>query len=1186
MGGSVSRLSALKASKRFSLGLVLGLALGQLAFFPVVSFAGDRDKDFEVSAPAPDEDLSLGSDADGDNIPLALERQIVASTEADAPPAPLDNFGQAGQVRRLYEARQNADGSWADVQIQEIPLGMPGVRVPDIDIPNFARQVRTVVDHVHSEVRFEFLVWDRPHKRYRVSDAHVLTGVQFSSPQADVVLENHDYTFVSDQKGVEAIYRPMLRMLAFKAPVPRFNIVPDPREISGNASIRGMKFLTPEVPRLPTSETIFAGSSLLLDCGEGRTPVVDYRKGVVLPVATHLLHYFVQLQAVAPDPELTNFFVSTMHNLESLTESVDVAQQDLLLSGSTSPELQQHFLRSASRHVDLKKIAGLLRKDPKSGKNAFEEFAGADWFEFTGAEWETMHATIARRNQLVEEVAEQYHVDTSELMQPWEDVLVQAGNSSDEEIRKSLETVAQGQQNVVEKKTRGIFSMVPKLAIPSRVVALAGSVLAFDTLNYVTHGKVSQWTLSTITYLFGWTFRVPGLSALSKEVSQHPEHFHSTFGLTLTMTAIFAMLSFRPLAYMAAKKVADLRGEREENGEPWDKVKAFFSYGIRLYARGVYPIRKVILEQILQQKNVYYALENRAPLNAPGVWNSPARVAEARERLDRWMDQRPVRNARAQLLAVAMVSESLVKEGQGIDPVTLTMLMTASDSNSLPVLLEMLDDEEFAETAYEDLSVKTYRALAKLSDEGIGKVDESTVAEYITALQPVVEAYKKHVQRRETLGGRATNWIQSKWISFRAMASSKLLPFLSGLTQYQLFRRYKHAEIDSRNRKNAQHQFDMDFDSGTFISGFADPFNYARMLMLHMLSLARIVADTMEQIFVYGVQVGPDNVEYKVAKEGFFHPAPPLIHKILDRSIPSAKNGPGAGRLQSVFGATWVTARDFVLNESDGSPFRSHLVRMKNTVTGLKTRFIAGVVPRAIGLTAVALVAGRGLGIVPHEVQDAVLKQMNVLFTKLSAAPYGGKFIIGYATIWAAVIYAVNVSSDAAAKNRASLKQADAWIDEGLRLDRGAKRDAGIEALQTLYRRSGKSLPKEFNRPAAEFTDEQTLELCAYSKRDPAVSTIESVRFNKGANIFGAVVSTILALTLSKLMYNPDAHIVVSLMETVYLFPATYLLVNGADFSHKWVTRGLRNLPRGFRKAKNAISTKCAQVMHSTGSTP
>lgn len=288
--------------------------------------------------------------------------------------------------------------------------------------------------------------------------------------------------------------------------------------------------------------------------------------------------------------------------------------------------------------------------------------------------------------------------------------------------------------------------------------------------------------------------------------------------------------------------------------------------------------------------------------------------------------------------------------------------------------------------------------------------------------------------------------------------------------------------------------------------------------------------------------MGVDITETNRPSKGLSVPFSPLSEAVFARDKLASQGG--GGLTQNSVGGLADIASDATNPASDRSVFETHRRIMNNMLTGFQVRFLAGLIPRAIGLGIIALATAglANLAGVGPDVLSSIPKQMNVMFNKLAVLYGPGGFAVGYATIWSAIIVSMNAMKDAAEAGRARLSRIDYLLtDAGIRARDIDKTREGVGELLDLYRERQARLPDRFRRPSAEYDFDLAWELALFSRANPPLPTLHNRLLGDGLNLVGAIVSTMLYISLSRAMYDPDAPIMPQLTKSLSFFALTYL---------------------------------------------
>lgn len=1118
------------------------------------------------------------------NLPASeevrLQQQILGMDRLPRKSQIKDIFRLSNQSHRTYKTVLGPGGKLIDVVDKEFSLDRVNTSNPYVPITNPRNDVRIVYDSAASELRFERIKVDSKSGQIHVTDDHVIKGIKLSTNEGEPILQDSNLVLFSSEDGVRAFFWPLVADLIFKASMPLFPVQVAASQIAEGAKFSKIEFASPELEPQPLLNlkgeqlSVQGGHDLNLKVTLPNNSIsmvqLNYREEVLKPISIGILHFLKQLQIASPDLESFDVVANLLQkNAEDLDEYLAAQEEIVASSESDGSDLQQQVLVSLGSQINSKAVLSFVKPD-KNGKNAFDRLQNKPDYKFSADV--SANSSWARDREIILK-ARGLDANAGQPQRSWREILIS------EALKDSKPEISMA--SVSNSYLSRIFAAAKKYSLAKHVAVLAG-MIGIDVINANTNNIVSVTALEIISQMFSWTLHVPLLGSMAHEFVNAGPYFLTSFALTKVMVGLAAMLALRPLSLFTAQKIAQF------SGKSWDKVKAYFTLGSRIYGRLNYPLQKLFWEKLLRQRNLYLALDKGIPITAPGVWNSPGaddkKIDQGKEALNQYVIDKVKRRERSALIAAIIVSEKQILEGKPIDPATLMLLLNASASEKADQFSKAISSTD-VEVKWTDLTQKIYSSLAWMSDKGIGEIDASSIDSYHKAFSKIAkDFYDCQPKAKDPLADPSTKivgWVREKWTGFKALTSKKILSFLSfgmsgvsyvafGKSGYDAFRKFKDIELSQRDAETAYSQYKEDYDfSAVFYAG-SDPQQFGAMTnvlapALSVPPMAEVTANQMEQIFIYGVQTGIDTVVVSASGTSELkNDNAPLSDSIFQRD--KLKKDGGTGREQSMLEASKAIGEQLVNPEAKRSVIRTHLGRMKNTFTGLQVRFLAGLVPRILALSLIAMVttwvgshAGQEAANAVEasakahpgllaSILSAAPKQLNVLFNKLTISVLPGKnglnVNVGYAAIWAFILFSMNVIKDKAEEKSAELKLADHLLDQGQRLDLKADLVSGVEKMQSLF---GQNLPARFAIEAKSFTPELAFEFLNYAKANPPVSTVASKSTSEWLNRLGAFISTVVFLSLSRDMYDPHLAVGPQLLKSVAFFGVTYLGFSAAQ---------------------------------------
>ncbi len=1152
--------------KRLSFNLVLALVVLQLALPQAAVLAAPP----EDSSPMP---LRGDSDPEIQNAdPHLLEvdnyfQRLTAKGEITNPSGGALFDGP--QTLEVYDAIGEEDRVIAQHSLSAIDTAREKVVF-------FANEIEVFYDATRRRLEFQRWVFDKKLNRRKKTHAHIFGGVQLTGEVEKVVARDKNVTLIStSHHGVLGGLTQVLMSGLFNTFIPLTTFYPAASVAGQGAQIVSLEFVNPESsPR----ETRDADNGITLKYGEKDLVIeiasgeqtqsvrFDYRKDVNARLKVHTLMVLYLLQAASPDLELIPQIQEiTQKNREALLP----LQKKLETLALQDPGgLSLATLRSTAHSIELGKMAGLLKPNNR-GQDAFERLAQDHTYEWLADDWRRLHAKIEESRRYEKLEAARHGLPENRIQRTWAEVLASNLANPEKSVADTVAEIAKHRADASSSLTQDLISLARKQLTPAKLTIL-GMAVAGDLTNQATGGKVTGALFSVVSNLFGWSTQTWGIRSLVLETAEHSANYLQPFAFTSVVALLGTLLLFQPVSYILAKTVAIIRDEKNEDGTHWTSAQAFFSYGGRVYAHLTYPVQ-LFLWKLLGQKNVTTALENGGGISTPGALHLPfvASAAEkAKEKMTRHLDQVALRKQRAMLIAALAVSEVLKSEGKHIDPPTLLMLLSAHEAGKLSEFNRLLTELP-PNAEWEKIAAYVYKDLTALHDDGVGELDAQSINGYSQAMAKAVSHLVKMNTPAEGLAGclakgatASCQWIGQKARQFGAWTSSIGGWLATGGASYHFYKRFRGFRVSPNDVKVADHQMRYDYAGSEIMAAATDSqrFPVAFQVGHHLDKLLASIADAAEQVGIYGAQGG---VEIAMINQGelssLAKPSPTVSSLAYRRDhldyVPPGEDRNeyqlGRGKQDSVLHSIG-TAGATLLDPEQGLPkvFHTHLRRMDATVQAIQGKGLLGYLPRVAALIMISLVAAAqsDSGLSSWELQEVLsasgsglLKQANVLFNKLSLVYGAGGLAAGYALIWAPVIWLQNTLENRVKDSRDQLVAADHFLEQGLRNDEAEQIQDGVAILLTLYDKSGTALPSQFELAPNLYTWELARELAEYAQAHPPVATVINQKVSMFNNIaIGALISTVLALTLSHDMYDPKLEILPQLTTSLMAFTATY----------------------------------------------
>ncbi len=1086
---------------------------------------------------------------------------------------------------------------------------LKGTDVTRAHVDYFPNEIRVAYSAENQRLEFQRWVYNDALKKPVKVNAHLFYGVKLTGNAANCVVRDGNITLISTSDwGVLGGFSPVILSSLFNSFVPLTTFYPAASAVDPNATVEKLELLTPgSKPRdvFDTQGNLigkYATDALVIQLRSGNRsyPIhFNYRGDLMARLRAHILSVMLLMQAANPKLELLPKIAAILKAERARRGAIDQASDELAtIAADSGDHLTMATLRHAAHTVDFGKLAGLLEPD-KEGNTAFERLQAAPSVEWTARDWPRLHALIEESREAEQAEAERHGLPPDRLARSWGEILAANIRNPNQTVTQKVAEIAQKRATASDSLTGDLKNLAKDQLTPLRLTVL-GSAVAADLANKATGGQVTSALFSTISSLLGWTTQTWGLSSLVTETAQYSGNYYQSYAFTSTALLLGVLLTFQPLCYVVAKTVALVRGERNEDGTAWTSAQAFFSYGGRMYAYLTYPFQ-LLLWRMAGQKNITTALKNGGGLTTPGALHIPfsdASAEAAKERMSTFIDSDALRKQRAMLIAALSVSEVLKADhGSSIDPATLMMLMEAHEAGQMEKFNQVLSELP-PNAAWSAIAANVYKELTKMRDGGVGVIDEKSVNKYAQVMSAAVKQFADMNTPKTGLAacvkGAATascKWVADKGKKFGVWTSEIVGTLLTGGTSFRFFERNKDFVANTHNTAVADHQFKQDYAGSEQMTALTDSQRFPVALQLgHLDKIAAAIADATEQCLVYGAQGGIEQSMINNIGADLQNSSPTLAALALRRDhLPTLPHGEshdyelGTGS-QATVAQSLVTMGAALGDTEAGIPQLLHtqVRRMDATVQALQGKSLMGYVPRVVALMMIsAIVAAQSSeGItswsgtdMAHTAGGALLRQANVIFNKLSLVYGAGGFALGYAIVWAPVIWLQNTLQNAVNANISRINKADHLIEQGMRNDEETAWRAGVEGLLALYSTGKKRLPAEFVVPVKDYSADLARKLALYSQKNPPIATVISQKASWFNNVaLGAFVSTILAMTLSHSMYDASVPIMPQLTGSIAAFTATYFGVKTLKAAYAPVVNFVAAIP-------GAIVDGCAKAV-------
>ncbi len=1054
-----------------------------------------------------------------------------------APPESPDHFLLTGQTHRTYRTKKNGS-SGTDQMNAEYSL-TKGESSPIVNVINPMKELQFLYNSEKQELRIERVRFDSRLKRKKITDVHVFKGVRILSKGADkentavfydreqLLDESHflesgqkiwsrtvpNFILFSTPEGIRALPWTLMNELIFKAPIPAPVVLPPAPE---GYEISEIEFLTPEKTPLKELPPDVKTGDLAIVFVHKDNPTQKIRQWVsrnevLSNLSVQLLHFMIQVQAANPELGKIDEVARVIDSLKKDIKNFEIKRDQILdPNQSHAQTLIDHALVTASKELDFSQILGTA--------NGINQLQSHYRDPLTEKDWRKNHDFIlnARKSAPTDQKS-------------WREILI----GRDSVIKETLDQGVEEKQKTIDRFHQRVIQAAKKILTPKRIAILAGFI-AFDVAHKVTDAESSVYIVSAIGNALKFTLEVPGISFLANELKPIGPYLTDptrVWAASRVAIGLAAALALRPLSQYAAAVYARFKGY------DWDKVTAFFSLGGRGYARFNIPFIHKVIYGILRQKNLFRAAsQGMNPLKTPGALNSPfasnEKILANQKRMDQHKQSTAKRNSRALLIALALVSKE-----SGKDPATLLHFLRAHEANVLEPFLQSLGQLE-SEMSWSELTLSIYRALSRLSEQGIGDLNEKNVAEYYQVLTKTLQKAERIIAFRKKHGSnplyRASKWIESKGKAFRRLTSDHIIPFLVyGKHSYEVYLKYRDFEISRESGKIANYQYVVDYDMCVLIYAISDPALFGGAAAGEAKFIARLGADQSEQNLLYGALNGVDVASSEGKFRLIFNPYLPLA---------SEQYAEGRRKKQSTREGILAMLSDQAKNRGSDA-LRTHRQYLNNTITGFQVRLLAGVIPKAIGLSIIGISAAKDSfsGAIAGGfvlALSSIPRQTTILLNKFGVNPYGTQLRPGYAMVWPYVVSLMRSVRSPLKQNMDELRNAHILLSS----DRPEMYQKGVTLMQSLYKRGSKKLPSEFNIPGDQYTVQLSHQFLDYSIQPSHIPlpTIASHRISVGLNAAGTLFSTVIFIGVSRNFYDPNASVLDQFWEASKTFFIAY----------------------------------------------
>lgn len=1070
-------------------------------------------------------------------------------------PAAKDPHLVTRQFHRTYEPTTDFSGKSVDRIAQEYSLAQIETNNPVVGVADFKREIRFVYDDTKKELLITRSVFDKKLARNRVTDAHVITGVELLSN----ITADANMVLFSTSEGVRALLMKQVRENVFKAPLNAPIVLPG---APGDERITHLEFVTRGTQPTETgTERVRAGDLLVtIDSATGRGPVnhlVD-RGEIILNLRGQMLNGMLLMYLMNPEPEFADAVKKLIAENGVDLEKLEALKAKMVDDAKVA-DLMKHAWRNLGQNTKFENMSALFERSD-AGLDQFQKLAQAPrdvWSADTSSqgEWMKDYNTIM--------AGLKKDKDAGRDQRSWNQILVDAAKGREGNADEIVEA-AKTEASILNRMTKRIETVFTKVVTPKRV-KIAAAVLAGYAANRYFNGAPMEWLSSAGSHILSWSTDVPGLKIVTKPIAGSVSFFKDNWAAARWVMGVGIICAFYPLSLYTAK-IAALK-----NNPKLGPILAFFSFGARGYARANYPLQKLLVWDRFRQKNVYKALDQGVnPFTIGAAWNSPFASEETikknGEKIDQALNDAAHRKELALVFAAATVSAAETMRGNELDVATL-MMAAEKELSVVDIARTPTGNARWSE-----LTMVAYQALVRMGDGSLAPLDAKEVVKYHAVLKKVAKELVLQSNAQTKVGSKV--WLETKRLARRArmMMSKKVIPYLMfGKAGYDIYRKYKDVTVDQKTAEIAAAGYREDYLASAIMYGAADAKKFGDVPIFGGGS-AEIVANQLSQVFIYGVQGAIDPLS-AAEGSGLENPYAPLSDALFAED---------SVREQKLTEALKIIV-DKTLDPNSKSFAENHAQYMVNTIEGFQVRFAADYLTRVMGVYMTAHAAGKDIAL-QAVVGASAAQSAFFLLRKISLSPNA----VGYAVVWPYIHMAMRFIKDSAEKNAMALDFARYYLDAGIRLNDAKLYQQGVELMKGLYeqgnaavpgfwRKHDIKLPEQLNVPADQYTLKMAEELMEFTVAKVPVATRNNGKIATFLNAgFGAVLSTVLFADVSGIIYSDNFNASQELLITAGWFAGTY----GAL---KWVLAPtLKAVAAKARPFLEPVAHKALDVMQTT----
>lgn len=1045
------------------------------------------------------------------------------------------------------------------------------------------------------------------------------------------ILRDSNFAMVATPEGIRSFMLMIAQQAAFKAPIPFPLVQPSVQMVDPGAKIVQMNFAAPlnaptELQRIDGKEVqVLSDVDILttVELSDGsRVHSVVYYQDELLPWTRNVMKtLFVGLQIANPDLDQ----VDMLSQILGSEQEIEGGYQELLnkvqnqFGAPTS--LQMRALTNVARNLDMNGVLKTLAGG--SEKDAFGRMINAPTYSYSAEPSES--GEWADANQRIQEAIarEDERVASGEIKEferkPWMEHLADSYRFS--------EDVA-GQKEILKARQRASLwqnfkyyaaKFIKEKPLVAYASLIGGSALAIDTAQSLSSGKFGTSILWALNWMHVHAFQyIPGEAQVAEFMSAAPGVFDIPFGFTKLFIAGTAVAMLLPAFFYLTKLKA------RAYGVTWSDKVAGFSYMMRFYGwMDKARFRKGILQHVFGRKNLFPALRKGFSIRDRVSWSGD-RSGTA---LHQAVKDRELQKQRALTIAAAAVSEVYAGSDTPIDPAMLILLLEGKQEGQLSWMLESLSRPEM-EGRYDQIVGEVYKRLAEIGDNpqlDISTMEADEIEKYIRLFKEVVSEIKAHDEKLVAKGSQGAafpqlidgeligGFIAAKCSTFLDFTTDKVFPYIfMGASGDETYRQFGSVVMDERNANTAYTMATADYFLSAGMYAFADPTSFAQFYMFpNIANTTRIIMDQTEQVLIW-TSIG--GVDVYVTNRPSYDLGPankPLSDKIYARERAVNELAPeksGTGRKISWKDNFGTLATNLMNPDAKHTIFKTHIRRMDAAIQGFKARFFSRFLPLATGFTVLGLIghfvghphaaeaatqaadsglADLGISILQNLV-NAIPGSAAVLLNKMALGfTAASGVLVGYATIWSPIVWAMNVTVDKAEEALAKLRTADYWLDRGIRLNDRDALKKGIAIAEALYEDSSVRAPRDMSFPgSSNQIDEESVpalkarakQILDYSLDHQPIATVPSKSFEYFLNVTGTMVSTALYVAMSKTIVGAAAS--GNTMQLMNLLGLSMAMFGGTYFAVKWAgiplasrtTRTIRSIGSGIKAGcKNAL---------------